>query len=136
MITELPTASPVWKYLPMDSWTWVFKPWVWIRLFRYSWQRLTKGFCDGDTWGIDDYLDYVLPEVCNVDLQFDGLGQNIDDFLRLWNESIVTRMDLSQEWFDDEKMDSDLFKARWDEAIHLRRKALVTLNEMYNKLWW
>lgn len=55
----------VWEW---QDFKWRLKePWKLPRLFwknvKYSWQRITKGYCDKDLWSIDDWFIKIVPDM-------------------------------------------------------------------------
>ena len=38
---------------------WEYIPWF-FRSIKYAWQRATKGFCDKDTWNLDQYYTQLF----------------------------------------------------------------------------
>lgn len=37
-----------------------------FKTFKWAWQRTTKGFSDFDTWGLDNYLFHLLPDMLDA----------------------------------------------------------------------
>lgn len=49
-----------WKYAPLRAWkTFLRLP----REVKWLWQRMTRGWADCDTWGMDRYVARVIPEM-------------------------------------------------------------------------
>lgn len=55
----------VWEW---KDFRWYLKePWKWPKLvchnIKYSWQRMTKGYCDKDLWSIDYWFMKIIPDM-------------------------------------------------------------------------
>lgn len=51
-----------------NTFKWYYrKPWKLPRLLfkhiKYSWQRITKGYCDKDLWSIDSWFIKIIPDM-------------------------------------------------------------------------
>ncbi len=57
--------SSVWEW---EDFRWCCRcPWKWPSIFlknvKYSWQRVTKGYCDKDLWNIDFWFMKIMPRM-------------------------------------------------------------------------
>lgn len=54
-------------FYPYSKRYYLLHPWSFVaattRNIKASWQRITKGWCDRDTWSLDSYLLEILPEM-------------------------------------------------------------------------
>lgn len=69
-LTEADLTNNVWnKYLFSDVMRgkWFTRPWSLAkyikRSLKWSWQRITRGFSDGDIWWMQAYLQMLLPDM-------------------------------------------------------------------------
>lgn len=70
-ITEADLTNNVWnKYLFVSEvmiGKWFNRPWNLARYIKkslkWSWQRITRGFSDGDIWWMETYLQMLLPDM-------------------------------------------------------------------------
>lgn len=122
------------------------KPWKLPKLFckkvKYSWQRITKGYCDSDLWNIDDWFLGIMPDMLQQfkETRHGSPGCLGEDYIN--EDGIRCNDSCHEEW--DKILDEMIFLFRkMDEERELsykykeeyKDKAFALLAKWFEHLW-
>lgn len=87
---------------------------MFFRSFKYAYQRITKGFCDMDTWDLDDYYTRLFVDSLttfskhmngwpqsNEFPEFEDYQKYIDKMVYLFNQSIEGNEDIKNKYAEE-----------------------------------
>ncbi len=104
------------------------------RFFRFLWQRLTRGWDDKDTWGLDHTLaGMILPRLCRFKELTNGFPISLTK--AKWDEKLdemIYSFEMLSDYFWDDEMDIEERK----ETRKRINKGLRTFANWYSALWW
>lgn len=123
----------VWEFGGMKRY--LKEPWNLLREifnnFKYSWQRITKGYCDRDLWSIDDWFMKIMPDMLE---QFkdtrNGSPGCLGEFYTN-DDGICCNDSCHEEW--DKILNEMIFLFREMNKETCSRKNIF--QEEYDKIW-
>lgn len=120
---------------------------LFFRRFKWAYQRITKGFCDMDTWDLDDYYTRLFVDSLTTFSkhmngwpqskefpEFEDYKKYIDRMIYLFDQSIEGHEDIKNEY--EEEYHHQILSKPINEELTPEEKALTNKyfkreNELY-----
>lgn len=131
----------------------VFKfPYNWARLhgiignikhipciFKYAWQRITRGYADHDVWNFDTYLTSIITSGLR-DLAEYGHTFALDFTPEEWKNWLKETADMLEEgadndWWTDWNMPGEAYQKESERRELLFNEAFDRLKDHFGDLW-
>jgi len=105
------------------------------RIFKFAYQKITRGFSDRDTWSLDHTIaNYILPRLKRFKEVNNGHPTHLseDEWDSILDEMIYAMEYTATQWTDDWDDTNFNVQENWDRYL----QGMKYFGKYFHHLWW